>query len=211
MTKIFLITSLLVALLGSPSFAYVGNPTMPSASTVRFLLDHNIMRGDQTKLGTQLTDHKIQLLKGQWSFAKQGGASVLSPSAFGIILQDADGKDAVLPTNAVVKMVTLDVIQTPTASASTGFTLPKISFGVNTPNDLFPSTLATTLSGFVAGTPIDTAATFVKVKRVQPAGPYNPSVFPSPDKGNSALVMNIAGGSVLSGKLNVFVEYYLSD
>lgn len=211
MTKFFLVCSLLVAFLCSSSFAYVGKPGEPSLSTVKFLLDTNQMRGDVTKLGTQLTRHKVQLMTGQYDFAKQGGASVLSPSAFGLILMDADGKDAVLPTNAVVKMVTLDVITPFTASATSGFTLPQVSFGVNTPSDLFPSTLATTITGFQAGTPANTVGTFVKVKRVQPSAPYNPSVLGTPDKGNSALVMNIVRGSVLSGKVNVFVEFYLSD
>lgn len=211
MTKFFLLCSLLVAFTCSSSFAYVGNPTMPSASVVRQLLNRNVMRGDITKLGTQLTDHKVQVMKGQWRFSKQGGASVLSPSAYGIILQDDDGKDAVLPTNSVVKMVTLDVISPLTPSAVSGFTLPQVSFGVNSPNDLYPSTLFSSVTGFSAGTPVGTAATFVKVKRVQPTGPYNPSVFPVADKGNSALVMNIVRGSVLSGAINVFVEYYLSD
>ncbi len=191
---------------------------VPSFSTIRQTLNRGNPRGDVAQLGMQTVDHKIQLLKARYRFALNGGGSVFGGTGGMSLLTtllDEDGQDAALPWRAVVKQVTLDVLgatgqysgKMVASNATThagntaslqNYDRPVFSIGVNTSNDLFPATSASTLTGSTAGTPVGTAATMVKV--------LGTSTF-----GNSTIKMALTGGSIISGDFNVFVEYYLSE
>lgn len=191
MTKFFSI--LLVFLMSLPAFAVSGRSGLPDHKSVRTMLNRGNVNGFATQLGVQMQDKKVQLLKGTYRYADQGGNSGVTAQAVLTKLRDVDGKDAVLPINAIIKQVTVDVLTTPTASAVTGFTAPFLSLGLNSETDLMPFTAVASLTGKVAGTPIGTAATMVKAL------------------GNSAVTLNIKGGSVTAGSFNVYIEYYLAD
>lgn len=168
---------------------------MPLLSDIRALLNTAQPNGDAARLGNQVVDKVVQLAKGTYRFSASGGASTNPNNPLLAKLKDVDGKDLVLPAHALIKQVTVDPVTTPTASAVAGFTAPKISLGVNNQTDLMASTLATSFSAVTAGTPVGTAATMVEVGT----------------GGRSAVGVYLTGGSLLSGSLNVFIEYYLSD
>lgn len=188
---VFLVTALVAVTFVSPqSFGAAG---LPSLSTVRTLLNQGVPNGFVSQLGIQVVDHKVQLVKAKYRHSLHGGASVVAPTTLLAYLDDEDGKDAVLPKNAVIKQVMIDAVTTPTASAVAGFTAPFLMIGINNSQDLLAPTAVASLSGRVAGIPIGTAATMVKTVA------------------SSALTIGLQGGSVTAGELNVFVEYYLSD
>lgn len=202
MTKILSFTLMLVFALQAMAFAVPnpdpGNPGMPDLKRVRELGNRGF--GFEARVGTQLTEHKVQLAKGGFSVLKTGGASVVLPSTVLANLTDVDGKDLRLPYHAVIKQVLIDVLTTPTASASAGFTAPFLGLGLDTPGDLLAYTTPSALTGRVAGIPIGTAATMKKVGTGAGANQLG-----------SVVKVNLKGGSVLTGNMNVFIEYYLSD
>ena len=174
------------------AFAY--NTSYKDPASLKLLLNQGVPNGFATKLGDEFVDKAVHVLKAQYSFASQGGASVVLPSTLlGNAIDPSDGKDAVLPANAVVRQVTIDVLTAPVASTVAAYSLPYMEVGINSPADLVASTKADTLSGISSGVPDGTAAKMVKVNST------------------SAVQIGMSGGSVTAGKFNVFIEYYLSD
>lgn len=192
----------IAALLSTVAFAAPnadpGKPGFPIPAAQRYVLNNGF--GFPAQLGTQVTDHSIHVAKGGWSVLKTGGASVVLPSAVLANLTDVDGKDLQLPYHSIIKQITVDVITAPVASASAGFTLPQLGLGLNTPGDLLAYASPGSFTGLVAGSPIGTAATMKKV-----------GTATGSNKSGSVVKLNMKGGSVIQGQLNVFIEYYLSD
>jgi hypothetical protein len=138
------------------------------------------------------TAQKIQLgsvlqnqrgaLRATYDFAVQGGG-------IGTVnLKDADGNDATLPDKAIVTQVYVDEVTNVTSGGS-----PTIAFGANTTTDLLGATAIASFTGIIAGVPTGTAATMVKLTAAR------------------TLTATIATATVTAGKLNVFVEYVVSE
>lgn len=126
---------------------------------------------------------KRGLLKCVWNFADQGGA------VGAILLLDDDGKPAILPSKAIITQVYIDVVTAMTSTSNDG----TIALGANTGVDLLAAVDADTLSGVVAGIPVGTAATMVKLTAAR------------------QITLTVAVHALLTGKINVFVEYALSE
>lgn len=143
----------------------------------------------KVQLGTQITQKKVQVIKGTYDFNRDGGAS----TAF-ITLKDADGKAAVIPKSAVIKQVTIDLLHAPLASTG----VANISLGITTATDLYAANLvsAMTTMSLISGTATGTAINMLKL--------------PSTIAGRTPSV-NITTNSLSQGKFNVIIEYYLSD
>lgn len=132
-------------------------------------------------LGADL-NQKRGVLKCVWDFAVNGGAVGT------IYLNDADGNPAILPSAAIITQVYTDEVTNVTTSAS-----GTLSIGANTTVDLLAATAAATFSGVQAGIPVGTAATMVKLTAQR------------------QIAVAIATGALTAGKLNIFVEFVLSD
>jgi hypothetical protein len=173
--------SLLVFLFSATAMAAAG---FPVPSTVEFLGNNPSNEGfRKIQLGTQLVQKKTQLMKAKYDFAKQGGA------VGAIILQDVDGKDAVLPTKAIIRQVILD-IQTGITSGG----LATVALGANTTTDLLAATAKASLgAGLVAGIPVGTAATAVKTTAQR------------------NITATVGTAALTAGKFTAFIEYYLSE
>lgn len=129
-----------------------------------------------------LLNQKRGVLKCVYDFSVQGGA-------IGTIkLVDDTGQQAVLPIGALITQVYTDVVTALTTSAS-----GTLSLGANTTVDLLAATAAATFSGTQAGIATGTAATMVKLTAAR------------------NIVAAIATGALTAGKLNVFVEFVLSN
>jgi hypothetical protein len=137
------------------------------------------MQGE--KVGTQMLRNCLQVMIAQYDFAVQGGA-IGSVNLLGL-----DGKAAVLPQNAIIADSLIDVITPCTTSASGTIALTAQSAG-----DLKAALAAASYTGLVAGIPVGTAATSIKMTA------------------DRTLQATIATGAITAGKFNLIVEYYYS-
>lgn len=187
----FLILSLVMLALPQWSWAagiYLLNAGTPSPASVRTLLNLGGANGaafQLVRLGTQLADKKVQVMKASYDFAVQGGSDVAS-----LNLKDTDLKDAVIPKSAIIKQVLIDTITAPVGTNAT------ITLAADTPGaDLKAATAITsyTAGSLQAGTPVGTAATMHKMLA------------------DRTITMRVLGNNLTAGKFNVFIEYYLSN
>lgn len=199
-----------------------GRPGLATWSTVKYL--GNTGFGFPISLGDQLRSHDVHVVKGRYRSTIQGMASVIGNSTFynpsvptyvGLStlcnLMDEDGNDVQLPAGAIIRDVLIDVVTTFNASSNALFNSPSIFLGVNTDRDLLaPSSYtvfaqainpSTALSVFKGIPQVDHAATYVKVRN------FGSTVHPNA----TVVTMNMTGGSLITGDMNVFIEYYLSD
>lgn len=121
-------------------------------------------------------------LKCVYDFAVLGGAVST------INLVDDDGNPAVLPSKAIITQVYSDVVTAPTSGGSA-----TMSLGANTTVDLLAATAVASWTGTQAGIPVGTAATMVKLTAQR------------------NIVMAIAVAALTAGKINVFVDFVLSE
>ncbi len=172
------------ALLALSANAWASGAGLPQPAAVRTLLNYPSNSSLRTaQLGTQVIDHKVQLMKATYSFAVQGGSDTVA-----ITLLDADGKDAVLPNKALIKQVMMDWSTAATSGGSA-----TISLGANTTTDLKNALAVASATGKVDGVPVNTAATAVKTTAQR------------------TLKFTVATAPLTAGICNVFVEYYLDD
>ena len=133
------------------------------------------------KVGTQILRNCIQVLFAQYDFAVQGGA-IGTVNLLGL-----DGKPAVLPQNAIIVLALIDVLTPCTTSASGTIALTAQSAG-----DIKAALAAASYTGLVAGIPVGTAATAIKMTA------------------DRTLQATIATGAITAGKFNVIIEYNYS-
>ena len=153
---------------------------------VRFLLNQGY--GAETQLGTQTIDKKVQVLKAVYDY------SVLSGSANAVLsLKDTDGKDAVIPANALITDCVIDVVTAP-QSLSSSLTI-SLGTGVAATNvDLKAATVIGSYTGQVACIPVGSAATMIKVASAS---------TPKLSVGSQ--------GDLTAGKINVLLQWILSE
>lgn len=130
----------------------------------------------------QLVSQKRGCVKAVWDFAVHGGAQGT------VNLVDDNGDTVELPDNAIITQVYLDVLEAPASAGGDG----TIAFGANTTTDLKGATDGDTLTGIVAGTPVGTAATMVKLTAAR------------------KLTATIGTEALTKGKIAAFVEFVLS-
>ncbi len=184
MKKYIIALCLATGLLGGAAYAL--NNGLPQPSAVRDLLNYGGASGIRSaQLGTQVVDKKVQVMKARYDYASVGGST-----AAAINLKDVDGKDAVLPANAVVKNVLIDVLTVPATAAGSH----TISLGINTASDLGAALQYQSWFGRLNGIPNGGASTMVKVTA---AAPVTATIGTAP--------------GLNAGKFNVFIEYYVSD
>ena len=172
---------LLVALaLLAPSFAMAATP-----KEVRDILNNSGLSSLQaSQLGTEVVDGVVKTMRANYNFSVQGGSSSAT-----MFLKAPDGSSAAIPNKAIIKSVYIDTVSS-IVDVSTGV---RIAFGANTDVDLKASTASGSFTGIIAGIPVDTAATAVKMTADRP------------------LTMKVTGGNISSGQLNVFVTYLVSE
>jgi hypothetical protein len=129
-------------------------------------------------LGTILSKQK-GVVKATYDFAVLGGA-VGSVSLLG-----PDGKVVTLPDDAIITQAYIEVLTAMTSTGNNG----TIALKAQSAGDLLAAVDADTLSGIVAGIPVGSAATMIKLTAAR------------------TLMATIATNALLSGKFDLFVEY----
>lgn len=122
------------------------------------------------------------MMKVVYDFTVQGGA------IGAINLLDENGNAAILPAGAIITNTTFDVITALTTSASGTMAVNSEAAG-----DLKAALAAASWTGKLAGVPVGTAATWVKLTA------------------NRQIVATIATGAITAGKWYAFVEFVLSS
>lgn len=176
-----LLNLFLIALL-APSLVF-GNIT----SSNEYLLDRLNSAAYKAQLGN-LVNRTKNLLVAKYSYAVQGGTT---NSAIRLLRDLSKPTSyATLPDNAVLTNVWVDVLTKPTTLGSGSVNLQAM-----VPQDLLATVTAANFPGVYAqGIPAGTTTTFVKMSN------------------ESTVKLNISGTNGLSaGKLNVYIEYVLSD
>lgn len=127
--------------------------------------------------------HRLKnVVKAVYDFSVDGGA------VSSINLKDEFGNLIIFPIGAIITNVTLDVITPCTTSASGTLAIDSQGAG-----DLLAATAAASVTGKLAGVPVGTAATWVKIS-----------------SSAKQLKATIATGALTAGKAYIFIEYLLS-
>lgn len=135
----------------------------------------------KVRLGNVL-DNQLGAVQGHYSFAVSGGA------IGAISLLDDDGQVLKLPANAVIKNVIIDVITVPTSLGSA-----TVSFGAVSGVDLKAATAIASITGDVQGIPNGAVGNMIKLTS------------------EKTITMTVAVAALTAGKLNVVIEYVVSE
>ena len=148
---------------------------------MQLLLNKMNTTANKVRLG-QLLDNQKGSVRAIYDFAVAGGAVST------INLVDENGEDVILPDNAVITNVIVDIITAMTSTGGTG----TIALNSEGAGDLLAAVDADTLSGLNAGVPVGTAATSVKLTAER------------------TLTVAIATAAVTAGKFVALVDYTVS-
>lgn len=161
---------------------------LPVTSGGAYQLDRASKLNLDQKVGTNLYNAQQFGMKAVWSYAIQGGAANSD-----LTLQDPSGAAAKLPTGAIIKDCMIDVVTTPTSSTSSG----TLAFSSNAVADLKAAALGHT--GYLSST-----------------GEY--ACIPDGTVGNAiqmaseaTLKVRIGSEALTAGKINIWVEFVLSE
>lgn len=135
------------------------------------------------QFGTAMVKQKDWSVKCVYSFAVDGGALGAHT------LKDEQGKACVLPNKAIVRDVLIDVVTVPTSLGGATIALGAGASAVN----FKAATAIGSYTGLVAGLPVGSAATAIKLAADQ-----------SP-------IATIAVAALTAGKINVQIQYQLSE
>jgi hypothetical protein len=182
------LATLVFALTAQIAVAAVGTPATPLPLLTEQRLNNSALSAPIVKLGTQITQKKVQVLKAVYDFAVLGGASGSS-----IVLKDGSGGDATLPKGAIIKSV---AFSNPTAlTGNTGS--PTLSFGIESASTDMKAATAiasfATANGMLTGIQVPgTLSTWTRVAGF-----------------NHTVNVKIASGNVTAGKVVAYIEYYV--
>lgn len=139
-------------------------------------------------LGTRIREN-VQTAIGKYSYAVQGGSSAASIYLLKDLLSTNSTNRLTIPDNAVIKQVYIDVL------TNLGGASANVLLNLQGSGDLKGSTAATsfTTTSVIAGTPINTAATMIKLTADRQ--PY----------------ITLTGGDLSAGIMNVYIDYVIGD
>ena len=144
---------------------------------------HDLNRMNSTaqrvQLGKEL-QQKLNVVKATYDFSVHGGAVGT------INLDGVDGSDVIIPNGAIIVHGLIDIITAMTSTGDNG----TIALNSNSAGDLKAAVDADTLSGLVATIPVGSAATSIKMTA------------------DRTLTVTIATNAILSGKFDLYVQYY---
>lgn len=180
MNKLLSFIAFALTLTSFPNLAF--SRTLVQVNDAQYRLDRGrIPLAD--RVGRSLFKHTTKYVKCSYNFATQGGA------VGAISLLDEDGRACTLPNKAIIRDALLDVVTAPTSGGSA-----TIAFGSGqATNDLKAATAIASLTGLVAGVPVGTAATAIKLTA------------------DRSPTLTVAVAALTAGKINVLIQYQISE
>jgi hypothetical protein len=159
--------------------------SLADTSAAEFLVNHGSVGSfAKIQLGTSLMKSREHSLKCVYDFSVQGGA-------IGTLnLLDVVGKPCVLPNKAIIRDVLIDAVTTLTSGGSA---VVGLSSGKTAGDMKANATAFSAYTGLVAGVPVGTAATAIKL-----TADVKPTI-------------TIATAALTAGKLNVHIKYQISE
>lgn len=125
---------------------------------------------------------EIRTIVGTYDFSVQGGA------IGSVNLKDVNGMDATLPRSGIILNSLIDVITAPTSGGAA-----TIAFTAQSAGDIKAALAIASYTGLVAGVPTGSAATCIKLTA------------------DRTLTATIATAALTAGKINVIIQYILSE
>jgi hypothetical protein len=150
---------------------------------VEFQLNRGVGSMQRTQLGTRLMRESKRVMRARYDFAVGSGSSLAS-----ITLKDVNGGNAVLPDGAIITNVIFDVLTAPTSNGSA-----QLAFTAASAGDLKAATAIASFTGLVAGVPVGTAATAIKLTA------------------EATLAMAVTVADLTAGKIDLLIEYHLVE
>lgn len=140
------------------------------------------------ELGRKVIEDQTRDIKLTYDFSKQGGAISTINMLRAATPGSSGAPSGTLPKNAIVMGCYIDVLTTPTGAGAS------IAIGTGqATNDIKTATAVASYSGIVACSPTGSAATSIKLTA------------------DRIPTVTISGGVVTAGKINVHIQYLLSD
>lgn len=175
------IISLLIAFSSLVTFA-----ALPVTSTQAYQLNRVSKLFADAQVGTNLRNAQQFGMKAVWDYSVSGGAANSD-----ITLLDTERKAVKLPTGAIITNCLIDVVTQPTSSTTSG----KIAFSSKAVADLKASTAIAsyTTSSRIACIPDGTVGAMIKLAS------------------EGTIKIRTGSEALTAGKINVWVEYVLSE
>lgn len=158
--------------------------TLASTNENEFLLNRGTESMRKAQLGSALTKRTERMAKCVYDFSVVGGA------ISAINLRDGvdSGQPCKLPKDSIIRDVLIDVRTAPTSGGAA-----TIALGAAAANDLKAATAIASYTGLVAGVPVGSAATAIRLAA------------------DTTITATIATAALTAGKLNVLIKYQLSE
>ena len=157
---------------------------LPPIKNVEQMLNQGQMT-PAVQLGTQLVSHKIQVLKCQWKYSRQGGAvSTMN-------LQTVDGAPCKLPNKAIVVKSWIDEVSNVTSGD-----LAACMISVGTGQGADDLKVSTSAGGY--SSVMNTLADWTASSAIKMTAERTPT-------------LTVASTAITGGQLNVFISYLISD
>ena len=153
----------------------------------KFLLNKMNTTAQKVGLGDEL-DKTKNVLCAKYSYALQGGAVGDLTLVKDINAPLTTDNYAVLPDNAIITKVWIDVLTAPTSGGAATVALKSQSAA-----DLLAATAIASITGILAGVPDDAVANMIKLTA------------------DRTVKATVAVAALTAGKFNVYIEYVLGD
>lgn len=174
-----IVMSILMLLVSTTAFA----ASYSDISAAQTEINHvNPEIANKWQMGRLVTRQSERVLKCTYDFSKLGGA------IGSVNLQNEDGKKCIVPNKAIIENALIDNITT--ATGNVGAT---IALTAQTAGDLKAATAFASYTGLLAGVPVDTAATAIKMTA------------------DRTVLATIATATITAGKFNVLIRYVMSE
>ncbi len=150
-----------------------------------YKLDRSSAVAREASLGSNLNEASQWGVKGTWSYAYSGGAASTSYTFKNEWLSE----NLTLPAGAIIKECFFDVVQAVGSSTGSG----KFSLDANATADLKAAAFANSYSGRVACIPTGAIASAIKLTA------------------SRNIQLTVGSEALTSGKINLFLQYVLSE
>lgn len=166
--------------------AMTGFAALPPTVNQAYNLNRASKANADAQAGTALRNAVQFGTKATWSYAIQGGAADSD-----LTLVDEERKAVKLPSGAIIRDCLIDVVTQPTSSTSSG----SLAISSKSVADLKAATFVAsyTTSSRIACIPVGTTGTMIKLSS------------------EGTLKVRIGSEALTAGKINVWVQYVLSE
>ncbi len=175
------------------AFAPLSAVAVPSAARLKSKLNQSIVSSDGSlfRMGDQLTNKKIQVMKVTYDATKKGATGESLGLQSNHLLKDVDGAYATIPSGALIKSAWIDITSTVRPANQVG----RLCFQLQSNCDVKGAEVAQAYQ-------TNGSTSFRQILPVNGSTVYRLTA----DRIVTAIV---SGGTLTGGTMNLFIEYFL--